>query len=377
MSDDAPFGAPFDDAVRFFRQKTSVGTAHWTDVYAAAHARSFMVAGASSEALVGDLREAVDAAIADGESLEDFRTRFDSIVKRHGWAYNGGRNWRTRVIYETNLTSAYAAGRHYQQTLPDVLELFPYWQYQHSGALNPREQHVAWDGAILRANDPTWRWLYPPNGWGCGCWVLVLSEDDLARMGRFGPDQAPAQNLRPWRNPRTGRVTQVPEGVDPGFEWNPGLQWVNGEMGGATVPPSAPLSAEAARAYIDDALAGGRSAFELQPVMATPGRFRSLGADTDQPVWLSVQTIRDDTTFRKGTTAASWLDAALDTVRTGAVYRDRQGRLVLIAQIGGVLWRAGIKTTGENRVILSAFRRTNRVQVERLEKTGSLLLEGE
>ena len=27
-----------------------------------------------------------------------------------GWA-NGGRNWRTRVIFETNLRTSYAAGR--------------------------------------------------------------------------------------------------------------------------------------------------------------------------------------------------------------------------------------------------------------------------
>ena len=64
--------------------------------------------------LVSDLRGAVEQAIAEGTTLETFRRDFDDIVARHGWSYKGGRNWRTEVIYGTNLRTSYAAGR-YQQ----------------------------------------------------------------------------------------------------------------------------------------------------------------------------------------------------------------------------------------------------------------------
>ena len=45
---------------------------------------AFVVAGAAKMELVDDLRTAVDASIADGETLRDFRARFDEIVAKHG-----------------------------------------------------------------------------------------------------------------------------------------------------------------------------------------------------------------------------------------------------------------------------------------------------
>ena len=45
---------------------------------------------------------------ANFNPVEAFREDFDAIVARLGWDYNGGRDWRTRVIYETNLNTSYA-----------------------------------------------------------------------------------------------------------------------------------------------------------------------------------------------------------------------------------------------------------------------------
>ncbi len=118
-----------------------------------------------------DLRDAVQKAIVDGGTLEQFRRDFDEIVARHGWEYTGGRNWRTRVIFETNLRTSYAAGRYAQLKANTVA--FPYWQYKHSHLDKvPRPLHVTptpvgWNGLVLRHDDPWWDVHYPPNGWGC------------------------------------------------------------------------------------------------------------------------------------------------------------------------------------------------------------------
>lgn len=216
---------PPREAIDYLRGKTNVTTEHWTDVWRDAHARSFMVAGAATDALVGDFRRAVADALEQGTTLRDFRAQFDDIVRRHGWVHNGSAAWRSRIIYETNLSMAYAAGRYAQQTEPDTLAVYPYWQYVHSGAAHPRLQHQAWNGLVLRADDAFWRTHYPPNGWRCGCRVRVLSARGLARMGRSGPDEAPRIETRRWVNPRTGEVHYVPIGIDPGFDYNPGIAW--------------------------------------------------------------------------------------------------------------------------------------------------------
>jgi hypothetical protein len=106
-----PFATPFDEAVDFLRQKLRVPTRAWTDIREAMHARAFVVAGAMEEALLADFQNALVAAKRDGKTLDEWRQDFDSIVARHGWDYKGGRNWRSAVIYNTNMRRATAAGR--------------------------------------------------------------------------------------------------------------------------------------------------------------------------------------------------------------------------------------------------------------------------
>lgn len=219
---------PFQEAVDFFRQKLRTPTAHWTDVMAAAHSHAFMVAGAATDALLSDFQESIQKALDTGTTLAEFRGDFDKIVETHGWSYNGTPGWRSRIIYETNLSTAYSAGRYIQQTTPDALAACPYFQYVHTACQRPRLQHLAWDGLTLRADDPFWQSHYPPNGWRCGCRVRPVSDAGLRRMGRDGPDTSPIIETRPWRNPRTSQVLHVPIGIDPGFDYNPGMAWLKG-----------------------------------------------------------------------------------------------------------------------------------------------------
>lgn len=218
----AKFGSlPFGEQVGFFRRKLNINTQSWIDVLEAEHDTAFMVAGANRDDLVADFREAIRKAIDEGATLADFRKDFDRIVATHGWEYNGGRNWRSRVIYETNLRQSYNAGRWVQ------LQQFPYWRYRHSDAVDvPRPLHEAWDGMILRADDPWWLTNFPANGWGCQCYVEGLTERDMQKLGRTGPDTAPPLNLQDVtvgiRSPNGPRIVRTPEGVDPGFGYAPG-----------------------------------------------------------------------------------------------------------------------------------------------------------
>lgn len=207
-----------------------------------AHDRAFVVAGAKKEALLEDFQKAIDDALAkglpfkgfkdkDGNHQPGFLDRFDEIVARHGWSYNGGRDWRARVIYETNLKTAYAAGRYKQMTEPDVLKIYPYWQYVHGLRRvpdEPRLEHLGWDGLILRADDPWWLTYYPPNGWKCGCGVRPVSARKLRRLGKTGPDSAPPIILDNRTDPGTGELIDYPKGIDIGWAYAPGRTWADG-----------------------------------------------------------------------------------------------------------------------------------------------------
>ncbi len=216
---------PFSEQIGFFRRKLNLPTNAWTDIYGREHDWSFVVAGANRDDLVQDFRQAIDKVIAGGGTLEQFRKDFDTTVAKYGWSYNGGRNWRSRVIYDTNLYSSYSAGRYEQ--LMAVREERPYWQYIHNDSVeHPRPLHLSWNGLILRWDDPWWDAHFPINAWGCQCSVRALSEDDLKRMGKSGPDTAPPVVMQTLtigqRSPDGPRTVTVPEGIDPGFEHTPG-----------------------------------------------------------------------------------------------------------------------------------------------------------
>ncbi|GIX33432.1 MAG: hypothetical protein KatS3mg125_1388 [Lysobacterales bacterium] len=214
----AIFRRPFAEQVAFFRGKLGrlMPSRTWRDVWREAHDRAFMVAGAAKADLLADLAAAVEKAIADGESLEQFRSRFRSIVAQHGWhGWTGedspaGRAWRTRVIYRTNAAASYAAGRLAQ------LQAFPVWVYRHGGSRDPRPEHLAWDGLTLPSDHPFWQTHYPPNGWGCSCYVVGATSEDEARLLGGRPEKPLP---RDW-DVRDGRG-RLP-GVDEGWDYAPG-----------------------------------------------------------------------------------------------------------------------------------------------------------
>lgn len=249
MAADGAYGSlPFQEQIDFFRQKLNLPTESWTDIWQEQHDRSFVVAGAMQDDLLQDLRDAVDKAISQGTTLEEFRKDFDEIVNKTGWTYNGGRNWRTKTIYDNNLRTSYSAGR--WQQIQVVKQLRPYLRYRHKPFERyPRFDHMAWDGLILPVDHPFWPTHFPPCGWGCKCWVDSLSHHDInsrglvvtrhdgvdefvrARWAQFikdgkvaANDPAPIgmQTVIVGKSGPNPRSVTVPRGIDPGFGYTPG-----------------------------------------------------------------------------------------------------------------------------------------------------------
>ena len=219
----AGFGTPFDAQIEFLRQKLRLPTERWDDIERAAHDRAFIVAGAAKADLLADLHAAVIRAAEGGAGLQAFQRDFRAIVAKHGWTgWTGegtkeGEAWRTRVIYQTNLATSYAAGRRAQMSDPEVLKLHPYWRYIHSdGVLNPRPLHLEWHGLTLLHDHPFWQTHYPPCGWGCQCRVTSVTRKEGEASARAGLGEPPAG----WDaiDPKTG----APVGIDKGFDYAPG-----------------------------------------------------------------------------------------------------------------------------------------------------------
>lgn len=215
------FRRPFPEQVAFFRRKLGnrVPTRRWDDLTAQAHDTAFMVAGAAEADLLTDLAAAVDKAIAEGLGIEAFRKDFRAIVTRNGWTgwtgegSTGGEAWRVKTILRTNAYTSYSAGRHAQLIQGD----FAFWVYRHGGSLEPRPDHLLWNGFYAPPDHPFWVKHYPPSDWGCSCYVLGASSLRAAvRLGGDPNKRLPAN----WQmiNPKTGQ----PNGIGKGWGYAPG-----------------------------------------------------------------------------------------------------------------------------------------------------------
>jgi hypothetical protein len=209
----------FQQQVDFFKAKLNLPTERWDDINAAAHDRAFIVAGAQKADLLNDLRLAVDKSIS-GDSIGQFRKDFAAAVAKSGWTgwtgegTTAGQAWRTRVIYQTNMATSYAAGRWQQLHDPALLSVRPFWRYIHNDSvMSPRPQHAAWgaSGLTLPHDHAFWRTHFPPNGWGCHCSVHPV------RMPAKGDATTPPEG---WDS--VDAKTGAPPGIDKGWAYAPG-----------------------------------------------------------------------------------------------------------------------------------------------------------
>lgn len=189
------FQVKFQEQIDYLRQKINLPTQSYKDITSRQHDRAFVVAGAMKADLLTDLHNAVNKAVSEGQSFQNFQNSFDEILGKHGWLNDRDEKykaWRARTIYQTNLRTSHAAGRYKQMTTPEMLKLRPYWRYRHNSIENPRIKHQFWNNLVLPADADFWKINYPPNGYGCNCTVDAINERQLKAMGKTSPDTEPS-----------------------------------------------------------------------------------------------------------------------------------------------------------------------------------------
>lgn len=223
-----------EEAIKYFRAKGYKFSWNWYELWQEAHTKAFTVAKAMRQDILEDIWEALDKALAEGTTLQKFKSDLTPILQEKGWwgrklvgdkegavEVQLGSPHRLKTIFNVNIQTSYQAGHYKAMTDPDVLEARPYFRYVAVNDSRTRPEHSAWHNTVLPADDPWWDTHYPPNGWNCRCTVVSVSDNEIKRDG-LSINKSPKIETYEWLNPKTGEIIDLPKGIDPGWAYNPG-----------------------------------------------------------------------------------------------------------------------------------------------------------
>ncbi|WP_419782356.1 phage minor head protein [Malaciobacter marinus] len=182
------------DAIKYLRNKGYKLSFDYNELQKQAHYKAFTVAKVTRLDLLHDIFNSIDKAMIEGQNFKEWKKNIKPTLEAKGW-------WgekeitnpktgeiktikvderRLRNIYKTNMRVSYAQARYKEQI---KLPLSQYFIYKSALLENTRVEHEALHNTVLPRDDVFWSTNYPPNGWGCVCHVLAISEKEAKKRG--------------------------------------------------------------------------------------------------------------------------------------------------------------------------------------------------
>lgn len=393
--------APPPEVSAYFRQKGDRPAFRWTEVWGEEHAHAFTVAKAVQADVLGAIRESLQRAIDEGRPYEAWARDLRPELERLGWwgrvempdpatgevrVRQLGSPRRLRTIYDANLRTARAAGQ--WERAQRTKGVLPFFVYELGPSVRHRPEHAAKEGTIRPVDDPFWTAWYPPNGWGCKCWLRQITRAEADRRGGVTPAfDVPTRSFRRTRDDGTVERVRVPAGIDPGWQTNPGLARSETLMRGLTDRLASAGEADA-RAVMTDFWAG-----------PTPETLASLNRRVLAPVAIARPAVRDelgvenavvmvgaDVVSRKvetdhhargsrPTTPASFGRAQAILDRGELIERDGRIRVYALEMEDG-WWMLAVNATGQGEIVVRTLYAIDEDRLERLRRRGERRAEG-
>ena len=179
--------AEFREAVRAWRQRVPMTQDEYDQLAQNARQRAFTVASVAQADLVTDVWRALDSAVAEGSSFDDFKEAVGAQLEA---AWGGPDAGRLSTIFRTNVQTAYNAGRYAQARHPAVGLRRPFWRFVAVEDARTSDICAPLGGTVLPASDPWWGTHQPPLHFNCRSTFVPLTEEEAQAEGLT--EEAPA-----------------------------------------------------------------------------------------------------------------------------------------------------------------------------------------
>lgn len=396
---------PTPEVTGYFDRKGVVPAFKWLDVWGEEHSYNFMVSGSTELELTTAFKQSIARALREGQGFEKWKPLMREELARLGWLgprtisdptglepdrivdFSSGR--RLKTIFWSNMNSARAAGQ--WERAQRVKKALPYFLYIRTTSRDPREEHLAFVGIILPVDHPFWATHFPPNGWLCKCQVRQITAREAERLLGLTPEPGgiryttEAPDLGPpiaHRNRRTGEITMVPVGIDPGWHTNPGLARSTTLL----------RSAEARLAEAD----GIDATAKLKEMWQDP--FLKIAPQLPGKTWMPAghsQRLVDELPGAIGPLVSIASDTIVerlqrhrlevddftrlpDMIDRGRILSDERGDpdvRTIVARFGKQLWRAFVKLSAGGYLRINSLHQRDARRVEQLLREHGLAIE--
>lgn len=178
---------PFDEAVQFWKARGG-DPAIIDEVLAAYREQAAENGDLMLDTISQRAVDAITRTLESGGTLQDFKDAIeaggtDGIVSPLSDDY-------LDLVFRTQISGAYGAGRYAQLSDPDVIAARPWRQWRTSEDERVRPEHEPADGMIWRADNPAFANVAAPAGFRCRCGVVSGDDEDHAAWGG-GVDDVP------------------------------------------------------------------------------------------------------------------------------------------------------------------------------------------
>jgi len=213
-------GLPPEKAIKYFESKGNKITWDWREQLQMNNHLAFTVAKVAQMDILQDMRKGISRALKDGITFDKFKKELLPRLAAKGWAPkmerlpNGrikqlGAPYRLKIIYETNMQSAYNAGR--WQSFEANKNRRQILEYVAIVDGSTRASHLELNGQRRPVDDPFWAAYAPPNGYRCRCRLRALTNIQADRRGGLSKGKPRGKN---------GKIIRP----DKGFSGNPGTK---------------------------------------------------------------------------------------------------------------------------------------------------------
>lgn len=169
------FHTAADAVLQYLKDKLLMLPEDFDQLSDEARRRAFTVAGVADLDIMADVLEAVDSAVRNGETMEDFRARVGEKLES---AWGEDDPSRVETIFRTEVQGAYSAGRQYQNE--QVRETHPFIRYDVVDDDRTSDICESLIGVVLPADEAT---LFPPLHPNCRTDMVAITEDEARDAG--------------------------------------------------------------------------------------------------------------------------------------------------------------------------------------------------